>query len=302
MIYSAELLKGKGYYYAFLAALLFGASTPISKYLLNEINSWLLAGLIYLGSAFGLIMIFFFRRYALNIKINSTLRPENRKWMAGSALLGGIISPILLLSGLSKASATVTSLLLNFENIFTVVLAWLIFKEKIDRYTAYAILFLILGSLTLAWADNINFNNSLGMLLIISACFLWALENNMVKKIAMEDPVILALIKSSVAGITNITIGIMLGGTMPPKLRIIMGASMVGIICYAFSMLFYILALRYVGAARTGAYSSFAPFIGACLSVLFLKENLSIQLIIAGILMSCGIAFHFFKSHSEVTS
>ncbi len=296
LVNNAYFSKVKGYCFAMIAAGLYGASIPAAKYLLNDLNPWLLAGLLYLGSAFGLTFILFLRKFILNTKIILHFTPGAWKWMIISVILGGVIAPVLAFSGLNKISATTASLLLNFESVFTIILAWIIFNENTDKRAMFGIFLIILGSLQLAWVNEFGFDPLLGLTLITGAAFCWALENNLIKKIATEDPVVLALIKSFVAAITNIGLGIMVGGTFLFEARIFIGAGLVGIFCYGISMLLFILALRYIGAAQTGAYSSLTPFIGASLSVLFLGETISIQLVIAGLLMGSGVLLHLFKS------
>lgn len=284
----------KGYYYALLSALLFGASIPVTKYFLVVVDPWILASLLYLGSALGLSVVFIFRKFVLKTKAYSKIKSNVWKWVAVSSILGGIIGPALLLCGLSKTSASTASLLLSFENVFTVVVAWLIFKEKTDKRTTFGICLIILGSVVLAFNNSLNFNNLLGLSLITVACLCWAFEHNIIRKIATEDPVILALIKSLVAGVTNTLLGLMVGGAFPSQLKIIVEVGFVGMISYAVSMLFFISALRYIGAMKTGACCAFTPLVGVCLAVLWLGEPVPLQLIIAGLLMTAGILLHFF--------
>lgn len=289
------MIHNTGYLYAIVSAILFGASTPAAKYLLHEIDPWILAGLLYLSSGLGLLVIFLIRPLLTRYQRVSKFKVKDWKWLLGSSLFGGILAPVLLLFGLVKTPATVTSLLLTLESVFTALLAWIVFKEATDRKNVLAVLLIILGSIILAWKSWLILDHLLGTTLISLACLCWAIDNNMLLKISSSDPVMIISIKSIIAGITNLILGIMIKGTISLKPSLLVESAIIGLICYGLSMYFFILSLRHIGAARTGAYYSLAPFIGVALSALFLKEILSFQIILAGAIMAIGVSFHIIE-------
>jgi drug/metabolite transporter (DMT)-like permease len=291
--------QNRGYLYASLAAILFGASTPASKLLLGKIDPWLLAGLLYLGSSIGLFVIFIIQITSKKITVKeAALRFSDWGWLGGAILLGGILGPVLLMVGLVKTSAASASLLLNLESVFTVVIAWLIFKEYIGRRIALGMLSILMGSFALSWKGTLDYKNLLGPLLITGACLCWAIDNNFTRKISAASPLQIAMIKSLIAGLTN-TILAILWGALLPSYVIITSAGIVGFLGYGLSLLCYILSLRYLGAARTGAYFSLAPFVGAALSIIFLGDPISFQLVLASLFMVTGIWLHLTEHHSH---
>jgi drug/metabolite transporter (DMT)-like permease len=291
--------KNRGYLYSILASVLFGASTPAAKFLLDNVNPWLLAGLLYLGSAVGLLIIFIIQVSSKKVSLQEAeLNYGDLKWLGGATLLGGIVGPVFLMIGLAKTPATSTSLLLNLESVFTALVAWFVFKEHVDRRIALGMGSIVVGSFMLSWKGTLSYQNLLGPLLIAGACLCWAIDNNLTRKISAANPLQIAMIKSLIAGLTN-TILAMLWGALLPHYVMILSAGVVGFIGYGLSLLLFILALRHIGTARTSAYFSLAPFVGAALAIIFLGEHISLQLVLAAIFMGIGIWLHLSEYHSH---
>src|SRR6478752_1500485 len=118
---------------ALASALSFGASTPLSKILLVSVEPQLLAGLLYLGAGIGLSGVYL-ARSALGVPAQEArLRKSDMPWLGAVILFGGIIGPLLLMLGLFRTQATSGALLLNLESLATMGLAWLVFRENVDR-------------------------------------------------------------------------------------------------------------------------------------------------------------------------
>jgi len=275
--------------YALLAAFLFGASTPFSKILLEEVSPWLLAGILYLGSGVGLLLIFLLNhRMMKGATSGASLKLSDWKCLATATCFGGIFGPIFLMSGLSRSSASASSLLLNLEGVLTAIIAWVVFKERYNARIIFGIILIVLGGIALSWSSTPILTTFVGPLLISFACLAWAIDNNVTQKISASDPVQIAMIKSLVAGSVNVLLAVFVGARST-SLNIMLWGSVLGFLGYGVSIVFFVLALRHIGAARTGAYFSIAPFVGAILSVLFLNDPVSIQLGIAGFLMGIGV-------------
>lgn len=288
-----------GYFYALLAAILFGASVPAAKFLMGGINPWLLAGLLYLGSSIGSIIIFSTQRFLKKASLEQAcLQGSDWKWLAGSVFFGGTLAPVFLMFGLSYTLAASASLFLNLESVFTALMAWIIFKEHVDRKIAFGMLCIVIGGLVLSWNGTIDTKNFVGPLLLSGACLCWALDNNLTRKISAANPVQIAMIKAFVAGSINTMLALSFGAHFPSTI-ILFSAGLVGLFSYGFSLILFILALRHIGTARTGAYFSLAPFVGVGLSIVFLGEHFSAQLIIASIFMAVGIWLHLAEKHSH---
>ena len=181
------------------AALLFGAGTPLAKWLLEAVSPWLLAGLLYLGSGLGLTL------YRLLTRAPAVRLPRGEAlWFAGAILAGGIVGPVLLMIGLTGMPASGASLLLNAEGTFTALLAWFAFRENFDRRIALGMFSIVAGAIALSWSGSFSIESLLGPLLIMGACAAWAIDNNLTRKVSASDPVQIALLKSLMAGGANV--------------------------------------------------------------------------------------------------
>jgi len=248
-----------GVSFAMLAAVLFGASTPFAKILLGKTEPVMLAGLLYLGSGVGLAIWAGLRSQSKGSSREARLKRGDLPWLAGAIVAGGIIGPVLLMVGLVITPASSASLLLNLEGVFTALLAWFVFKENFDRRIALGMAAIFCGGLFLSWAGRLEIGALWGTLAISGACFAWAIDNNLTRKVSAGDPVQIAAAKGLVAGSVNLTIALLVGASLP-ALRTLSLAALVGFLGYGVSLTLFVLALRHIGTARTGAYFSLAPF------------------------------------------
>ncbi|HSH71658.1 MAG TPA: DMT family transporter [Methylophilaceae bacterium] len=280
---------------ALSAALIFGMGTPLAKLLLADVSPWLLAGLLYLGSGVGLT-IYRFITTALPVKLTSV----ELLWFSGSILAGGIVAPVLLMWGLSSMPSSEASLLLNTEGVFTALLAWFAFKENFDRRIAIGMLAIVIGAAILSWPAKISFASSFPTLAILGACFAWGVDNNLTRKVSLYDATWIASVKGLVAGTVNLLLAFSLGATLPaiPHLA---GAMVLGFLAYGVSLTLFVIGLRHLGTARTGAYFSVAPFFGALLAIT-LGESVTLPLVIAGLFMAIGIWLHLSEHHEHIHS
>ncbi|MGH8207925.1 MAG: DMT family transporter [Steroidobacteraceae bacterium] len=283
---------------AILSAALFGASTPLAKRLLGAgVDPWLLAGLLYLGSGIGLAIIYAWRRVARRRTAEAPLRRADLPWLALVVLAGGVIGPVLLMYGLTTVPATSAALLLNLEALATLGLAWVVFREHVDRKLLLGAAAIIAGAVLLSWQSG-PLRAGVGAAAIAAACLAWGVDNNLTRKLSAADPVQIAMIKGLVAGSVNLALAILLGARLPGGAALV-AAQLVGFLGYGASLVLFVLALRYLGAARTGAYFSTAPFIGTVLAVLLLNEPVTARLLGAGALMAIGVYLHLAERHEH---
>jgi drug/metabolite transporter (DMT)-like permease len=282
---------------ALASALSFGASTPLSKILLVSVNPQLLAGLLYLGAGIGLGGVHL-TRSALGVSTREAqLSKGDMPWLGAVILFGGIIGPLLLMLGLFRTKATSGALLLNLESLATMGLAWLVFRENVDRRLLLGAFAILAGAIILSWeGQGVDLNAGAG--LIAAACLAWGVDNNLTRKLSAADPVMIAMIKGLVAGTVNVGLALFLDAALP-SVGIIGAAATVGFIGIGVSLVLFVLGLRHLGAARTGAYFSLAPFIGAFLAIVFLHEPLTAKLAVAGALMGFGLWLHLAERHQH---
>ncbi len=276
-----------------LAATLFGAGTPLAKLLLAQTSPWLLAALLYLGSGVGLFVLRLLRR-APSVQ----LPPGEWKWLAGAVLAGGVAGPVLLMVGLSGMPASGASLLLNAEGVLTALIAWCVFRENFDRRIALGMLAIVAGGVVLSWPGEARFGELWPALAVAGACLAWGVDNNLTRKVSLSDASFIAMVKGLAAGVTNLVLALMLGAAWP-HLSIVLAATVLGFASYGASLALFVLGLRHLGTARTGAYFSIAPFVGAALAIIVLGEPITPPLLIAGVLMAWGVWLHLTESHEH---
>ncbi|HNY11095.1 MAG TPA: DMT family transporter [Candidatus Wallbacteria bacterium] len=287
--------------YAIAASLLFGLSTPFSKILLGEVNSFMLAGLLYFGSGAGLLIYMAVRSAiaAKNIEKEANLSAPDYKWLAGVTFFGGFLGPVLLLYGLNNSTASAASLLLNMEGVFTALMAWFVFNENFDRRIAAGMAAITLGGVALSWGGTPDMAGLLGPVSIMLACFCWAIDNNLTKKISAADPFQIASIKGLIAGGTNLLISFFVLKIGFPGMTAIISSCAIGFLGYGLSIALFVLSLRHIGTSRTGAYFSLAPFFGAAASIAIFGEPVTLSFFIALILMGIGVWCHLSESHDH---
>ncbi len=276
-----------------MAATLFGAGTPLAKLLLAQTSPWLLAALLYLGSGIGLFLLRQIRRSA-----PVRLPGGEWKWLAGAVIAGGMVGPVLLMVGLSGMSASGASLLLNAEGILTALIAWFVFRENFDRRIALGMLAIVAGGVVLSWPGETRLGDLWPALAVVGACLAWAVDNNLTRKVSLSDASFIAMVKGLAAGATNLVLALLLGAAWP-EVPVVLAAALLGFASYGVSLALFVLGLRHLGTARTGAYFSIAPFVGAALAIAVLGEPITLPLVAAGALMACGVWLHLTENHQH---
>lgn len=267
-----------------LAALLFGASTPIAKALLAHLGPWTLAGLLYLGGALGVLP------FALPGGRPRLVRAD--RWrLAGAVLFGGVLGPVLMLEALRAAPAGGIALLLNLETVATALLAVLFFREHVDRRSAAALgLILGAGVLLAGPAGGVSLR---AFACIALACACWGLDNNWTATIGGLTPSRTTLVKGVVAGGTNLLVAFALeprNGPTAAAWTPVLAALVVGVFAYGASIALYIRGAQQLGASRSQLIFSTAPFFGLLVATVGWGEPLTPMLIASGLLMAGGVA------------
>jgi drug/metabolite transporter (DMT)-like permease len=277
---------------ALAAAALFGAGTPLAKVLLGSVDPWMLAGLLYMGSGTGLWAL-----GRLGRAPRVVLPAGQWRWLAGAVLAGGVVAPVLLMFGLTRMPASGASLLLNAEGVFTALLAWLVFRENVDRRIALGMLAIVAGAVLLSWPDgDTRLGDAWPALAVLGACLAWGVDNNLTRKVSLSDARWIASVKGLAAGGVNLALAFAMGAAVPAW-PAVAGSMLLGLLAYGISLSLFVVGLRHLGTARTGAYFSIAPFLGAALSTLLFSEPWTARLSSAAALMALGVWLHLTERH-----
>lgn len=259
-------------FYAILAAALYAINIPLSKLLLTGVEPTMMAAFLYLGAGLGLYL------YGLISHEKEHREPLTRAelpYTLGMILLD-IAAPILLMLGLERTNSANASLLNNFEIVATSCIAFLIFKEALSRRLTLAIALVTLASITLSFEGSGSFQFHSGSLLVLGAACCWGLENNCTRMLSSKSSVQITTIKGIFSGLGSLLVVLTLGEKIPGILWIL-GVLVLGFVAYGLSINFYIKAQKDLGAAKTSAYYSIAPFLGVAFGMLLLGERPGIQ-------------------------
>jgi drug/metabolite transporter (DMT)-like permease len=284
--------------YALISAALFGVSTPAAKFLVGSVHPVVLAGLLYCGAGVGIAVL---RRLLPSIlpgAPEAALARSDLPWLGGAIAAGGVVGPLLLMAGLTRTDAAAASLLLTLEGAATALMAWFVFHENFDRRIALGMACLVAGAAVLSWSGTPTIGTVIGPLAIVGACLAWGLDNNLTRKVSLADPLQIVELKGLVAGPFNLLLGLAIGASFP-EISAVALAGVVGFFGYGVSLALFVIALRHLGTARTGAYFSTAPFLGSAVAVVVLGEPVTVQLTIAGAFMAVGVWLHLTERHEH---
>lgn len=277
--------KNRATFYAVLAAALYALNAPISKLLLVQIPSTMMAGLLYLGAGIGMFLM-------EKLHKNKQEQPLTKKELPFTIAMVvlDIAAPIFLMFGLTKCSAANASLLNNFEIVATSLIALVIFKEAIGKRLRFAIVLVTISSILLSFEDMSSLEFSWGSLFVLLACVCWGFENNCTRMLSSKNPAQIVIIKGFCSGLGALVLSLVVGERYFHFGYIVL-ALLLGFVAYGLSIYFYIYAQRDLGAAKTSTYYAISPFIGAVLSLIIFTELPSLIFIIALAIMAMGTYF-----------
>ena len=275
--------------FAVLAAALYALNSPFSKILLTGLSPTMLAALLYLGAGLGMLAVGFLQKRAGTAGKEKPLTKKELPYTVGMVVLD-IMAPISLMSGLMMTTAANASLLNNFEIVATSLIALFLFREKISKRLWLGIAFVTVASILLSVEDYSSFSFSAGSFFVLLACVFWGFENNCTRKLSSNNPLEIVVIKGFGSGTGSLVIAAALG-EFCANLPYMLLALLLGFFTYGLSILFYIYAQRYLGAAKTSAYYAVSPFMGAVLSLAIFRQIPSISFLTALFVMALGTYF-----------
>ncbi|OQB53975.1 MAG: EamA-like transporter family protein [Firmicutes bacterium ADurb.Bin146] len=271
--------------YAILAAVFYAISMPLSKLLLEKISPTYMASFLYFGAGIGVGIIYVIRTIRHRDTGEKLSKPD-LPYVLGMIILD-IAAPILLMIGLKTVTSSNASLLNNFEIAATSLIALFVFKETISKRLWAALLLITISSMLLSIEDISSFTFSYGSIYILSAAICWGLENNFTRKISSKDIYQIVVIKGIFSGLGSLIVALILKQNLP-NFQYIAYALILGIVAYGLSIFFYVKAQHELGAAKTSAFYAIAPFIGALLSFIILRESITKFYILALSIMIAG--------------
>lgn len=275
--------KNVATWYAILAASLYAINVPLSKIILNYVEPTMMASFLYLGAGVG---AFFYglieKRINKDVK-RETLTKKELPYTIAMVVLD-IAAPIFLMFGITMTNSANVSLLNNFEIVATSIIALVIFKEFISKKLWLAIALVTIASVILSFEGSDSFVFNKGSFFVLGACLCWGFENNCTKMISNKSSIEIVVIKGIFSGLGSLIVALVMEETLP-LLQWMLCVMALGFVAYGLSIHFYIMAQKELGAAKTSAYYSIAPFLGVLFSVVFLKEGLTLQFCLALIIM-----------------
>jgi drug/metabolite transporter (DMT)-like permease len=269
------------------AAILFGIATPVLKLLLSEVTPVLLVALLSVGAGGGILCWLILCRLDFTGLAKLFLPGRDRYLLAGTMVIGGVIAPLVQFTSLVVTPATTASLLLNFEIVSTVLVAFLLFHEQVDWMTGLALVAILAGSILLSWNGGGIFDFSIGAAGIILSCFLWGLDNNFMGRISAPAPGMIVVIKGLFGGGIAWVLVILFREPFPGWVPL-MFALLTGFLSFGVGLVLLITALHAMGAARAGAVYAAAPFVGCVTSLLLFSDRLENQFWVALCLFLAG--------------
>jgi drug/metabolite transporter (DMT)-like permease len=287
-----------GQFYAIISAVLFGISPALSKLVIGTMSPALLAGLLYLGSGIGLQFLLALQHKNLLQELRQLSRRHRLK-LAGAIIFGGILAPLCLAYGIKYGTASEVSLLLNLETVATTVIAWLLFKEHVGSHVWAGKALILFGAAIITLRTGETFAFSIPGLLVILACFLWGMDNNLTRDVEELSAPVLACVKGLAAGVFNTLLALTLFPTGASVFQTT-GCLTIGAMSYGLSLVLFIEALRRIGSARTSTLFAIGPYAGTILSVFLLGEHPPPSFWLAALIMLAGTGFLYREFHAHV--
>lgn len=285
--------------FGIIAALLFGAGTQASKYMLGEVPPATMAGLLFLGSGLSLLLM----RILLSLSgrprthHEAALSREDVPWLVGTMVVGSFLGPVILMFSLPHTPASIAALLLNFEGVATMLIAALLVGEFVDRRIGLSIVLITLSCALLTYRPDAAYGVSLGALGVILACTVWGVDNNIIQRISGKDPFAIIMVKGLGAGTLSLFLAQVLGETLPSP-PTVLTAMAIGMVSFGGLMsICLVLAIRGLGSARGAALFSLSPFFGVGFAFLLFSDTPGTLFFIASGLMLMGCFLLITENH-----
>lgn len=282
-------IKNLATIYAIIAAALYAINVPFSKMLLGHVDPTMMAAFLYLGAGLGMFVYSIVAKATKQTAPTERLTKKELPYTIAMVVLD-IIAPILLMFGIRSSNAANVSLINNFEIVATSLIALFVFKEAISKKLWTAIALVTAASVILSFEGTGSFEFNIGSLFVFGACLCWGIENNCTRMISNKSSIEIVVIKGTFSGLGSLIVALAIGESVPSVLWM-MCVLLLGFVAYGLSIYFYVVAQKDLGAAKTSAYYSIAPFLGVAFGMLILGERPAIQFYVALIVMIVSTYF-----------
>ena len=274
--------------YGLLSALLFGAGTQLSKLMLTSVPPVTMAGLIYMGSGLGLLIMTSLMSFAGRERSEARLSRRDIPWLLGTMLFGTLLAPITLMFGLTYTPAATAALLLNFEGVATTIVAVLWVREPVGRRMWAALALIVTSCMLLSYRPDAIYGISFGALGVLLACSFWGIDNNVIQKLSGKNPITIVMLKGLCMGTVVFLISRFLGEAMPEPWQILAGMAIGFLFIGGLMSTCLMLAIRGLGSARGAAILSLSPFFGVVFAFLLSDDLPGEHFLLAFIIMVAG--------------
>ena len=284
----------KGVVLAAASAVAFGLTTPVIAWAGRSTGPLVIAALLYAGAAGAALLM-----RALGRASGTSLRRTDAVRIIGIAIAGAAVAPVCLAWGLARAGATAGSLVLNLEAVLTVLLAWVIYRERLGRRVLVAVV-VMAGAGVVLVLDTTGRASAglLGAIAVAVATLAWAVDNTLTRGLAERDPLQVIAAKGALGASLTAAIAFARGESLPPAASIaaLLACGATG---YGLSLRLYLLAQRKIGAARTGSVFALAPFIGAAIAWVLGDRDATILTVLAAAGFAVGVYLHVSEQHAH---
>ncbi len=275
--------------YAILAAVLYAINVPFSKILLERVSPTMMASFLYFGAGLGLFLYGIVRKATGKKEEKELLTKKELPYTVAMVILD-IAAPILLMLGIQTSNASSVSLINNFEIVATTLIALFIFKEVVSKKLWISILLVVIASILLSFEGKTTISFNFGSLFVLGACLCWGFENNCTKMISHKSSIEIVIIKGFFSGLGSLIVGLIIREPIP-ELKWLLFVLVLGFVSYGLSIHYYISAQKELGAAKTSAFYSIAPFLGVAFGMVMLGEKPNLNFYLGLLIMAVAAIF-----------
>ena len=283
MLDMPSLSPRRGVWYALISSLVCGLAIPVFKGRFGGADPFQVSACLNLGIVLAMTLLSPWRLGMLS---------RGGWFYFVGAIVAGIAAPVLLFWGLSRAPGSVGSLLLNLDPVFTALIAWVCFCDRLGRRSVLGFILVIVGSLlvSIKTGGEEGVCGLLAVLALAASCFCFAISNNCMAQLREIRAAALAFWLGLFIGGALFALYAVCGGRFgdPMGWRLAGESTLLGV-TQGLALIGYIVSLRLLGTGRTSAYFATVPFIGAVACVVFLGEPVTSYLLVAAVLMIAGV-------------